>query len=84
MTEKITRIIQDSGDYIDVEITHVETQITYFATLSKVEYNTRLFREKLGKKLRDEFDELVDDILDNVAYKVFTQTGFNIHFDAQI
>jgi hypothetical protein len=31
-----------------------------------------------------EFDELVDDILDNVAYKVFTQTGFNIHFDAQI
>ena len=68
MTEQITRIIQDSGDYIDVEITHVETQITYFATLSKVEYNTRLFREKLGKKLRKEFDELVDANR-NDAYK---------------
>jgi len=60
MTEQIIRIIHDSGDYIDVEITHVETQSVYFATLTKVEYNTRLFREKLGKKLRDEFDELVD------------------------
>ena len=68
MTEQIIRIIHDSGDYIDVEITHVETQSVYFATLTKVEYNTRLFREKLDKKLREEFDELINATR-NDAYK---------------
>lgn len=40
--------------------------------------------EDVGLGEVGEFDELVDDILDNVSNKVFTQTGFNIHFDAQI
>ena len=31
-----------------------------------------------------EYDELVNDIMDNVADKVFSQTGFHIHFDGQI
>jgi len=60
MAEKIIRIIHDSGDYLDVEITHIETQSVYFATLTRVEYNTRLFREKLSAELREEFDGIVD------------------------
>ena len=31
-----------------------------------------------------EYDELLDNIKDNVSYKVFSQTGFEIHFDGQI
>jgi len=31
-----------------------------------------------------EYDELLDNIKDNVSYKVFSQTGFEIHFDAQL
>jgi len=60
MAEKIIRIIHDSGDYLDVEITHIETQSVYFATLTRIEYNTRLFREKLSAELREEFDEVVE------------------------
>jgi hypothetical protein len=31
-----------------------------------------------------EYDELLDDIMDNVINKVFYQTGFQLHFDAQL
>ena len=31
-----------------------------------------------------EYDELVDSIMDEVIYKVYTQTGFQLHFDGQI
>jgi len=31
-----------------------------------------------------EYEELLDNIKDNVSYKVFSQTGFEIHFDGQI
>jgi hypothetical protein len=31
-----------------------------------------------------EYDELLDNIMDNVSYKVYAQTGFHIHFDSQI
>ena len=33
---------------------------------------------------RGEYDELVDSIMDEVIYKVYTQTGFQLHFDGQI
>jgi len=40
--------------------------------------------EEVGLGEVGEYDELLDDIKDNVAYKVYSQTGFHIHFDGQI
>ena len=40
--------------------------------------------EEVGLGEVGEYDELLDNIKDNVAYKVYSQTGFHIHFDGQI
>ena len=31
-----------------------------------------------------DYDELIDGIMDDVMYKVYIQTGFQLHFDGQI
>ena len=31
-----------------------------------------------------DYDELIDGIMDDVIYKVYIQTGFQLHFDGQI
>ena len=31
-----------------------------------------------------DYDDLIDGIMDDVIYKVYTQTGFELHFDGQI